>query len=424
MQQRDALGRGAGLENARAVELHALGRGIDHARALADRLFHGDGIRHAEADHQRGDAGHVGRRHRRAAVAGEALALVAALIADRLLHDVNAGSRDVDPVAARGELGELVVGPGGADADDAVGGAGELHVPAGVAGGGDDDGALRERVVDRLLEHARVARAAKAEVDHLGAVLGRPADAVGDVGRGARAGLAQHLHRHQPRVKGDADPADGVVGRLRDRPGDMRPVALIVVGVLVLGDEVPPAHALRLREIAALGEGAVRLAGDACIDDGDGDAAPGGEVPGSGRADALHVPLVLHQRVVGDEEGANAGERLGALDARIVREAIEQLGLAIDAHGGELGVRLRGEGGGPEGEPEVTRQGGDFGVIEIVLGVDDDLAGDVVRRGVEVRPPVHRLVCRGGELAQIAGRASVARPFCGGVTAQEGTGGE
>jgi hypothetical protein len=92
--------------------------------------------------------------------------------------------------------------------------------------------------------------------------------------------------------------------------------------------------------------------------------------------------------------------------------------------GGELFPRLSSEGGGLEREPEIPREAGDRGVVEIVLRVDDDLPGDVVRRGVELHPLGHRLVRGGGGLAQITGRASGARLFGGGVAAQKGARGE
>src|SRR5262249_52057993 len=155
------------------------------------------------------------------------------------------------------------------------------------------------------------------------AVLGGPTDAVGDVrGRAPTVGV-QDLHGHEARVEGDAGGADAVVRRLRDRAGDVRAVALIVVRVLVRGDEVPAGDALGVGEIAALVVRTVRLARDAGVDDGDRHTAARREVPRARRADALHVPLLFHERVVRREERVHAGERLGRLDTRIVRELRE-----------------------------------------------------------------------------------------------------
>ena len=79
-------------------------------------------------------------------------------------------------------------------------------------------------------------RTAETQIDDLGAVVGRVADAARDVVVEA-AGLAraaehdvpvagEHLDRHQPDVERDARRADAVVGQLADRAADVRAVAV------------------------------------------------------------------------------------------------------------------------------------------------------------------------------------------------------
>jgi hypothetical protein len=181
------------------------------------------------------------------------------------------------------------------------------------------------------------------------------------------------------RVERDAHRAEAVVGRLRDGAGDVRAVALIVVGVRVVGDEAPPAHAPGAGQIGALREGAVVFARDARVDDGDGHASARREVPRARRAHARHVPLLAEQRIVGLEHGAHAGEGLGALDAAVAPQLAEQLGHARGAHVGQVDARRAREPRRREREPEIEPQRAHLGVVELVVGVDHHHAGHVPR---------------------------------------------
>ena len=92
----------------------------------------------------------------------------------------------------------------------------------------------------------------------------------------------------------------------------------------VVVDEVPPALAPRAGQIGPAREGPLVEAGDARVDDGDGHALPARVVPRGLGADALEVPLLaLVERIVRHERGAVERHRLGVLDARVVRQRVE-----------------------------------------------------------------------------------------------------
>ena len=122
---------------------------------------------------------------------------------------------------------------------------------------------MQPRVLRGGGERQVVDRRAEAEVEHTGAVVGRPDDSLREARRKAGAVGAQHFHGHQPAGPAVAGNADPVVRVRRDDPGDRGAVAVVVVRVPIVVDVVVTCNELSLQ---------VRLSGiDACVEDPDHD---------------------------------------------------------------------------------------------------------------------------------------------------------
>jgi hypothetical protein len=97
-----------------------------------------------------------------------------------------------------------------------------------VADGGDQDGPARVCVRDRLSQHRRAAQAGQRHVDDVCAVVGGPADTLGDIRVVSVARRVENLHRQ------DADPTRNtsdslvVAGLGRHHSGDRRAVAVVI----------------------------------------------------------------------------------------------------------------------------------------------------------------------------------------------------
>ena len=182
------------------------------------------------------------------------------------------------------------------------------------------------------------------EVDDLRALAGGVADARADRDAVAGARAVEHAHGHDPRPVGEPGDAEAVAGRLRDRARDVRAVAVEVVGVGVVVDEV-----VALDEaVEQVGRALVPVAGrvgDAGVEHGDLDAEAAGAadrveaVPRVGRVDPevlAEVPLhalPAAERAAGlagvvRDEAAHVGDQ--------VRRGAQHAGPAL-----ELGDRLR-----------------------------------------------------------------------------------
>ena len=177
--------------------------------------------------------------------------------------------------------------------------------------------------VDQLGDRARLDGAGgelEAQVDDLGAVVGRVDDALGDLRRVAVALRVEHAHRHQPHSVGQAGDAASVVGRLGDRARHLRAVAVVVFGIGAVRDEVVAPDELVGAEVRRAHEAPVIGVGDAGVEHRHDHTLPAGmarraEVgPRLGRVDperADEVPLQLlptprhtrRPRVVGVERG-------------------------------------------------------------------------------------------------------------------------
>ena len=116
------------------------------------------------------------------------------------------------------------------DADDAAVAGRELRRrrPV-VAGRRDEDDAMRPGIVDRRLERGRVSGSRERHERDVGAVIGRPDEALDDVAVATRAVGAEDADRHdRDAVVPDAGDADAVVRRRGDDAGHRGPVAVRV----------------------------------------------------------------------------------------------------------------------------------------------------------------------------------------------------
>jgi hypothetical protein len=208
----------------------------------------------------------------------------------------------------------------------------------------------------------------------------------------ALAVAVEHTDRDDRRAVGEAGEPARVVRRLGDGAGDVRPVAVLVVGVRVAVDEVVAGDEARLLEVRRAAEGPPVRVGHAAVENRDGDAAPARApgvdqvLPGLRRVDAVARPEVPLDRLpAGADAGVVRHERRGARHGvrRRVRDAIpaleapdrpgdvvdalqhpRRLALALDHDlaGHDLGRLHRGgqgEGGGERGEEAAEgRHGG------------------------------------------------------------------
>jgi hypothetical protein len=206
----------------------------------------------------------------------------------------------------------------GADGEHA-GQRGRIREPRarGVARGGDDEDAVQACVAERGGDERDLARRVdrrvelEREVDHLGAVIDRVADALGDRLLVAIAVVIEHLHRHDRRAVREPGLADRVVRRLGDRARDVRAVAVGIVGIGVLAVARVAVRPAVRAEVTALGEAvaaeigraperAAILVRDAGVENGDLDALAAGPalgdqvVPRARRVHGEEVPLVVH----------------------------------------------------------------------------------------------------------------------------------
>ena len=172
-------------------------------------------------------------------------------------------------------------------------------------------------------------RELEAEVDHARAMPDGEVDAFGDRGRFAFALAVEDANGHDPCPIGEAGQAVVVVGLLRDRGRDERAVAVAVVRIGVVRDEVVAVHELVPAEVGREAEGRTVRIRDPGVEHGNGHAlaprvAIGNQVaPRFGCPHpelAGEVPLVLLPSVrpraadafvVGDECPGRVGDVVG-----------------------------------------------------------------------------------------------------------------
>ena len=153
------------------------------------------------------------------------------------------------------------------------------------------------------------------------------------------------------------------MGDLRDRPGHVRAVAVIVVGVGAIGDEVVGLHEAEALQILDGVERAVILVGDAGVEHRDDHPLAVGELPRVGHADLAHVPLLGVAGVVGEAGPAVLGRRDLGGDHLARRQRVHRVGL------GDLDAT----GAGQRGEDRVGAIGRDVGAVDLLVA---SLVGD------------------------------------------------
>ena len=332
-------------------------------------------------------------------------------------------SSSLPTIRVRGALLSSVYGSHG---DDAIDAGGEVDGAIVVPGGRHHEDALGTRGIDGSLHRFAVALAAQAQVDDLDRILAAlgevrcELDALRDVEVRTLAIGVQYLDREDSTAMGESCDTCGVVRGFSDDGGHVGAVAVVVVGVGVVVDEIVAREECRSFEVRRLPVGATVLVGDSGVEDGDGDgAAPLLDAPDPFGIEHLEVPLVLEQGVVGCE-GVSAGpsEDAVALDEGHLTHGREPTDSLVDgdpwreAH--QVGHAVRGLAG--EVASSFTDQGVPEPSIEPVAELDDDFAVSVggcdeARRatGVSRRRSVAEAVAMGPravarERARVPGR--------------------
>ena len=259
----------------------------DRVGARLDGVLHdGGGEGRLNGEDQSRQAGDERRRGRRAAehsvTAGEGGSVHAARRGD--LHPVAVIRPGVELVAAVRRRDREHAGVGGriAAADGRGGRIATVRVGrAGVSRGGDDERAVALGVLDRGGDRGAAVRAAEREVDHAGAVVGRPVDADGAVAEGDSVAGVDDADREDLAAVADADTADAVVAMRGDDRGDCGAVSEHVGRVRRPVEHVVAGH----DGAGEIGLGRVHAA----VDDGDDRRRRGGRV--------VPALLQLRQRV-------------------------------------------------------------------------------------------------------------------------------
>ena len=194
------------------------------------------------AQHERGDPGDERRGLGRPAECGVALrpgirARERRRVGRRGAPDRDARGGDANVRVGVAEARVLVAGVGGRDRETLRVRAGVLRrvhrgaarrQHAAVPRGRDHEDAVRERVADRVVEDEDVRVGPERDVDDPGAVIGRPGDALRDVGEQPRAGAVERLHRQHAHPERGARDAGAVVRVGGDDARDVGAVSVVV----------------------------------------------------------------------------------------------------------------------------------------------------------------------------------------------------
>jgi hypothetical protein len=239
-----------------------------------------------------------------------------------------------------------------------------------------------------------------------GAVIRGIADGADNVEIRAISLGVEHLEGHHFGPPGHAGDADAVVAHGGQDAGDMGAVAVIILRVIVLIDEV-----IAGQEVA----GQVRVPRvHAGIHQGNDHGIALGLLPGGGHADLPHVPLPPPGRVIGF--AGDVGDVVGAdiFDERVGAEEVNQLLLHPGLDSDELEVQglLHGQGL----YAHAQQGGGRHHRGQALPEAHDQLAGDIggVFRGGMRAFCLHAVCQEQEENEKHAGGEADGRRFSGG----------
>ena len=151
--------------------------------------------------------------------------------------------------AVVGKDGQIIVAGGGGDGNDVVqvvtGRVNRIRaiVLRRVAGGGHEDDAGLAQAIDGVVQRPRgKARAAPTGVDDFRPFAARVIHALDGIGDEPVSRRVQKFARHDLDLPANADNTDGVVAHRADRPTDVRAVAVIVVWITRMVDDIDAMH--------------------------------------------------------------------------------------------------------------------------------------------------------------------------------------
>jgi hypothetical protein len=182
-----------------------------------------------------------------------------------------------------------------------------------VAARGDREPARFPGALERALLGVRRLVAAEREAQDVGALVDAPVHALHDATRAAKAIIAENAGDQQVDVVGHAGDAEAIRLR-RNRPGDVRAVAVAILGGLVcVVDEVGAGDDVRAGEIRLVEV-------ESGVEDAHRDASAGCRAPHVRRVDRVEAPRDL--AVIGEVGlGLDLAIRLDVRDVRVVLQA-------------------------------------------------------------------------------------------------------
>ena len=176
-------------------------------------------------------------------------------------------------------------------------------------------------VVHGVLQGRRGIGAPQAEIDDLGSVIGSPHDSVNDIAVGSVPIAVQHLDGHDVGVVGDACHSQAVVGGLGDSACHVGAMAVVIVGMAIVIDEVPSGNEGGCGQIWRLPVDTSKiLIGNTGVDHGHYDSCPGGYIPGLLHLNQREVPLVGVVRVIRNKVRVPEEVGRGRLNGRIAHQ--------------------------------------------------------------------------------------------------------
>ena len=368
--------RVVGLDQAETV-LAVKARGTQVQRGRAQRLEHRRRRtgRAAGVQERRG-ARHVGRGHRGALVEEERpTGAVVGLLQDPIGHpvaiQVGAGvaarRHQIDAGAAVGVARHDLYRVDRSDRDGrgVRGRIADIVAVAVISRGAHDrdvvrQGVIQRRIEDRVVEDLCVRADSQAHVDDLGALVDGPVDALADVGQGAPAAVVEHLHRQDAGAVRQPGRADAVVAGLGDGAGHMGTMAVTIVDVgVVLNDVVAGENTADAVILTALTQAGVQHR----------DRDPGAirHLPGGLHLNHGEIPLVNEIGVVDGSEGLHLQVERGLPPAGVSLDQPHLLGAGRHRHNAQIRARIVAEN--LVLAPESLRSAGDHHLAGTIAGL-------------------------------------------------------